>query len=169
MKNDFIASNLVDFAGTRAAYDSKSAYYGAHVGGGYVLGLGEAASLDCYGRYLWTHQDGDDVRLTTGETVNFDAVNSQRTQLGGRLTWATKYVNPYVGAAWEHEFDGQAAASVHGIALDEPSMKGDTGIGEIGVTLAETVSKNIGLDLGLQGYTGEKEGVAGTARLSFNW
>ena len=85
------------------------------------------------------------------------------------LTWAMKYANPYVGATWEHEFDGQAAASVHGIALDEPSMKGDTGIGEIGITLVETVSKNIGLDLGLQGYTGEKEGIVGTARLSFNW
>ncbi|HBT96922.1 MAG TPA: hypothetical protein DEB25_04440 [Desulfobulbaceae bacterium] len=80
-----------------------------------------------------------------------------------------KYVNPYVGAAWEHEFDGGATASVYGYKLDEPSLEGDTGIGEIGVTLAETVSKNIGLDLGLQGYTGEKEGIAGTVRLSFNW
>jgi len=168
VKNEFTAPDLRDFAGTRAKYDSSSAYYGAHVGAGYVLGIGPA-SLDLYGRYLWTHEDGDDVKLSTGETVNFDDVNSQRTQLGARLTWAMKYVNPYVGVAWEHEFDGEASASVYGYSLDTPSMKGDTGIGEIGVTLAQTVSKNIGLDLGLQGYTGQKEGIAGTARLSFNW
>ena len=174
VKNEFTAADLRDFAGTRAKFDSSSAYFSAHVAGGYVLGISEAGSLDLYARYLWTHADGDDVKVSTGETVNFDAIDSQRTQLGARMTWVTKYVSPYVGAAWEHEFDGKAAASVsaggYTYALGEPSMTGDTGIGEIGVTLAQNIGGAlIGLDLGLQGYIGVKEGVAVTARLSVNW
>ncbi|GHT86887.1 hypothetical protein AGMMS49960_01900 [Betaproteobacteria bacterium] len=54
-------------------------YVRAHVGAGYVLNLTAQSKLDLHAQYLWSHQDGDTVKLTTGETVKFKDVASQRT------------------------------------------------------------------------------------------
>ena len=155
-----------DFSGRWSAYESASPYYGLHVGAGYVWHLDERTSLDLSAKYLWTHQEGDTVHLSTGDTVRFEDVDSQRLRIGGRLSYAfNPYVSPYAGAAFEHEFDGKARASTNGIALDAPSLAGNTGILEAGLTLTPSPDLPLSLDLGLQGYFGKREGIAGSLKL----
>ncbi|GHS93284.1 membrane protein [Planctomycetales bacterium] len=130
--NEYSSGDLRDSLGRKAGYDSTSAYYGLHVGTGYVLKVTDKASLDLSGKYFWTRQSGDSVTLTTGDPVKFDDADSHRLRLGGRFSHAAnKYVAPYIGGAWEPEFDGKVKATTHGLAIDAPSLRGDTGIGEL--------------------------------------
>ncbi|GHT90603.1 hypothetical protein AGMMS49545_04580 [Betaproteobacteria bacterium] len=171
VKTDF-SGNLYDGFGRAAAYNAKSTYVSAHVGAGYLLKLTEQSKLDVYGQYLWSHQNGDTVKLTTGETVKFEAVDSQRTKLGAKFhhTLTTK-TTAYVGAAWEHEYNAKANASIYGYKLDAPKLKGDTGLLEMGLTITPTAANQQGwsLDLGVQGYTGKREGVTGSLRARYRF
>jgi outer membrane autotransporter protein len=161
---------LRDSRGRTADYDSSSAYYGLHAGAGYLWNITDAAALDLYGKYFWTRQEGDTVRLSTGEHLKFDDVDSQRLRLGGRFACAVnEYVSPYIGAAWEHEFDGKARANTNGQAIDAPSLRGDTGIGELGLTLKPSPSLPLYFDLGVQGYTGRREGATGSLQVKFEF
>ena len=105
--NEYDSSDLRDAAGRKADYDSSSPYYGLHFGTGYVWNINDAATLDLYGKYFWTRQQGDSVGLSTGEHLSFDDINSSRLRFGGRFAYIlNEHVAPYIGAAWEHEFDG---------------------------------------------------------------
>jgi autotransporter-associated beta strand protein len=169
--NEYDNSDLRDpHTGVKADYDSSSTYYGLHFGAGYVWNITKAASLDLYGKYFWTHQEGDKVTLANGDLVRFKAVDSQRLRLGVRFTCAPdERVTPYIGAAYEHEFDGKARASTYGYSIDAPSLRGDTGIGEFGLSLKPSKDLPLSFDLGVQGYMGQREGVTGSlqARLEF--
>ena len=89
---------------------------------------------------------------------------------GGRFNYAVcDYATPYVGAQWEHEFDGKQRSSVNGVNIGSPSSKGDTGVGELGLTLRPVKDSGFSIDLGVQGYTGVREGVAGSLQLKFEF
>ncbi|MDR0736926.1 MAG: autotransporter outer membrane beta-barrel domain-containing protein [Zoogloeaceae bacterium] len=170
VKLDFNARDLVDQHGRRAAYRSRSPYAGLHARLGHLRTLDERSSLELYAQYLWTRQGSDTVTLTTGEPVKFHAVNSHRTQLGARLDWTlNERINPYVGLAWEHEYDGKAKASVYGYSLPTPKLQGDTGIVEAGFTVNPTALKALTLDAGIQGYAGKREGVTGSIRANYRF
>ena len=170
LNNDYDNDDMRDAFGRRASYDSDSAYYGLHVGAGYVWNLSDKADLDLYAKYLWTHQDSDSLSLSTGERLHFDSVDSHRLRLGARFAYtANEYVRPFIGAAWEHEFDGEARATTNGFDIDRPDLKGSTGIGELGITLTPSSSIPVSLDLGVQGYVGRREGVSGTLQLQWKF
>jgi outer membrane autotransporter protein len=167
--NEYDSSDL-RAGGRKAEYDTSSAYYGFHAGAGYVWRISEAASLDLYGKYFWTRQEGDSLRLSTGDPVKFEDADSSRLRGGARLAYAvTEHVRPYIGAAYEHEFDGKARASTHGYSIKAPELEGGTGIGELGLTLTPSASLPLSFDLGAQGYTGTREGVSGSLQLRFEF
>ena len=164
--NDF--GNLY-FRGQEVRYDASSTYYGIHLASGYIWNLTDKASLDFYARYFWTQQKGDTVRLSTGDSVDFDNINSHRMRVGTRFAYAANAsLSPYVGVAYEHEFDGEARATTKGIALKAPSIDGGSGVGELGLTFKPSALP-VSLDLGLQGYVGTREGVAGTLHLRYEF
>jgi outer membrane autotransporter protein len=164
--NEYKSADLRDLSERKAEYDSSSTYYGVHFGAGYVWNITEAASLDVYGKYFWTRQGGDSVRLTTGDPVKFKAVDSSRARVGGRFALTlNEHVTPYLGAAYEHEFDGEAKVTTRGLSIKAPSLRGDTGIGEVGFTLTPSASLPLSFDLGAQGYAGQREGVTGSLQI----
>ncbi len=158
--------------GETADYDSGSMYYGAHAGLGYLWSLNNRADLDLFTKYLWTHQEGDDVKVT-GDSVHFKDSDSQRWRTGARFSYGFGneewLLAPYIGAAYEYEFDGKAEASTYGYGVDQADLTGGTGIGELGMTLKSHQYKNIGVDLGLQGYTGVRDGVGGSLQLRYEF
>jgi outer membrane autotransporter protein len=159
-----------DLNGQPINYDSSSAYYGAHAGLGYVWNLAEKSALDFYGKYFWTRQNGDSERLTSGETVRFDSVDSHRLRLGGRFVYAANdLINPYAGLAYEQEFDGKAGATTKGLAIATPSLQGGTGIGEIGLALKASKDLPLSVDFGVQGYVGTREGVTGSLQVRYDF
>ena len=167
--NNYSSADLTS-GGVAAGYETSSLYYGVSAAVGYVWTLSDAMTVDVSGKYLWSRLGSDSAQLTTGETVDFEAVNSERTRLGARVSYAlSNKVTPYAGAAWEHEFDGKARASTNGFAIDAPSMAGDTGIFEAGLTLKPSDDLPLSIDLGIQGFVGQREGIAGSfqAKLAF--
>lgn len=168
--NEYDSSDLRDAAGRKADYDSSSPYYGLHFGTGYVWNINDAATLDLYGKYFWTRQQGDSVGLSTGEHLSFDDINSSRLRFGGRFAYIlNEHVAPYIGAAWEHEFDGKARARTNGFDIDAPNLRGDTGIGELGLSLTPSADLPLTVDLGVQGYTGKREGVTGSLMVKWEF
>jgi hypothetical protein len=159
-----------DFGEAGASYDSSSLYYGLHLGAGYLWNINENASLDLYGKYFWTRLAGDSFNLSTGDPVDFEDADSHRLRLGTRFNYAVnEYASPYLGAAYEHEFDGKAEGTVFGNhEIDAPKLKGGTGIAELGISITPQ-SLPLYLDLAVQGYIGTREGVAGKleAKLEF--
>ena len=168
--NEYDSSDLRDVAGRKADYDSSSPYYGLHFGTGYVWNINDAATLDLYGKYFWTRQQGDSVGLSTGEHLSFDDINSSRLRFGGRFAYIlNEHVAPYIGAAWEHEFDGKARARTNGFDIDAPNLRGNTGIGELGLSLTPSADLPLTVDLGVQGYTGKHEGVTGSLMVKWEF
>jgi outer membrane autotransporter protein len=158
--NDYRNTDL-QVMGQAAKYDASSTYYGLHLGGGKVYNFSNRRSLDLYGKYFWTGQHGDSVTLSTGDPIDFCSTNSHRLRLGGRMTQNVfGRLSPYFGAAWEHEFDGTASATTNGFAIDAPTLRGSTGIGELGFALTPVSHRGLFIDLGVQGYLGQREGVA---------
>lgn len=168
--NAYDSSDLRDASGRTANYDSDSPYYGLHFGAGYVWEITDKASLDLYVKYFWTRQQGTSVDLSTGEDLSFKDADSSRLRFGGRFAYAlNEHVSPYLGAAWEHEFDGRARAATNGYDIDAPNLRGDTGIGELGLSLTPSVDLPLTVDLGVQGYTGKREGVTGSVQVKFEF
>jgi outer membrane autotransporter protein len=166
LENDYGSAGLRDARGRKAKYDAESAYASLHAGLGHIWPIDETAAVDLYGKYFWTRQQGDSVRLSTGDPVRFSAIDSHRARLGARYTRALdKTLDAYAGLAWEHEFDGKARARTNGYRLDAPELEGGTGIVELGLTLKPTPSRPLSLDFGLQGYAGQREGVTGNVRV----
>ena len=169
-ETDFTSNLLDPLTGIAARYESDATYYGGHVGFGYIKNLSESSDLDIYTKLLWTHQGSDTVTISTGERVEFAATDSVRWRPGlryGRLAGGGKF-RWYSGAAYEHEFDGDADAAAYGrYAIDSPSFGGGTGIGEIGFTYQKSPTDPFSLDLNISGYTGQREGVSG--RMEMNW
>ncbi|MDR1349916.1 MAG: autotransporter domain-containing protein, partial [Zoogloeaceae bacterium] len=128
----------------------------------------DVSALKFYGQYLWSRQDGDKVTLANGDPVKFESVNSHRTRLGAKWEYAVnKNATAWLGAAWEHEFDGKAKARYYDDPIDAPKLKGDTGMLEVGLTLTPAPNQPLTLDFGLQGYTGKREGATGSFRVNY--
>ncbi|HUH39260.1 MAG TPA: autotransporter domain-containing protein, partial [Castellaniella sp.] len=99
---------------------------------------------------------------------DFSATDSQRLRVGTRLRYLLDdRALAYVGAAWEHEFDGGAQATVYGFQTPSPSLKGDTGVFEVGLDITPRQSKALSVNLGVQAYTGKREGMGGTLQLKY--
>jgi hypothetical protein len=150
----------------RVDFETSAPYYGAHLGLGYLWNISGATSLDTYGKYLWARQVGDSVTLPFGDPIKFSDVDSHRLQTGLRLSHALdEKFRPYAGAAYEYEFDSKAVATTHGLPIPSHSLRGDAWMGELGLSFSPEPGRPVTLDLGLQGYTGLKEGITGSIQL----
>lgn len=154
-----------------SSYDSSSAYYGTHFGVGKVSALNETVKADVYAKLLYNHQNGDSAALGgegNGEVYDFDTVDSMRARIGGRVSKDYGVsTTGYAGLAYEYEFDGEARASVKGFSTPSPSIKGSSGMFEAGYIWQPKGANDPAIDLGLQGWTGKKQGL--TANINFVW
>ena len=157
-----------------ARYDADSFYGTMHVGAGYLMSITEALKLDLYGRYVLSYLDGDDAGLHTGngETFSMDSTVTHAFRLGARLNGnfcdnaAWRF-----GLAYEHVADGDAESDVLAegtrAALDVPTLEGDTGIMELGVTMTPSATSPWSFNIGLKGYVGDRRGVSGSALATY--
>ena len=170
LHNSFDGDALRDAYGRTAEFDTDTPYYNLHAGLGYLWNFAEDHSLDIYGKYYWTRVLGTDETLNTGDHVDFDDITSSRTRLGARYAYqATEHVSTYIGAAWEHEFEGVSDSSVFGYDIDSPKIRGDSGRGEMGLRFTPTDDLPLTVDIGVQGYAGKKEGVTGSLFVQYEF
>ena len=156
------------FGNASAHFESDAFYASAHLGGGYVFKL-DPVQLDLYGRYTVTYLDNDDTDLGTGygETLSMSSATTHALRIGGRLTGDFSETTSWkVGAAYEHVFDGDAEADIlfggSAAALDVPSLSGNTGILELGLSVKPSAASAWTADIGVKGYVGDRRGAAGS-------
>lgn len=160
---DAVMDGKQDFYG----FDSRSSYWGAHAGAGWKTRRGEG-EWDLYGKYFHTEVDGGSLSIG-GDRFEFSGMTSDRLRLGARyMARAEGAWSPYAGLAWEYEFDGAGAMRAGGFDAPEESLRGGTVIGEAGVTWRPSDSRWRASFL-LRGYAGERDGVSGTAQISYSF
>ena len=173
MDADYASGDLIGAGGSKvySSYDSSSAYYGAHLGIGKVTELNDTTKADVYAKFMYTHQNGDSVALRgegAGEVYDFDAVDSTRARIGARVSrdYSARGTG-YAGLAYEYEFDGEAKATVLGFSTPSPSIKGSSGLLELGYILQPKGANDPAIDINLQGWGGKKQGFTGN--VNFVW
>lgn len=154
----------------RVDYDSSSNYFAAHLGIGKAFDLGKGNTLDGYFKYFYSHQAGDDTTIhiagMADESGHFDAVDSHRIRLGARLTHKVNERNSfYGGLAYQYEFNGDARATLNGNGVPSPSLKGSSGMLELGWQVKP--DGPVTIDLGLIGWAGKQRG--GSVQLGATW
>ena len=170
LHNEYDTSDLRDRFGRSAGFDMDSPYYSLHGGIGYVWNITEEHDLDVYGKYIWTRVQGSDETLTTGDKFEFDDMDSSRVRFGARYSYnGSERFKPYVGVAYEHEFAGSCDSRTFGHAVAAPSFEGDTGIGELGLVMKPAESLPLSVNLGVQGYVGQKRGISGNCAISYEF
>lgn len=152
------------------SYDAHNMYYAAHVGLGKVVSYGNGYEGTVYGNLFYSHQGEATATLKgegLGETYTFAGVNSLRTRLGYKVSkqLGNSYTG-YAGAAYEHEFSGEAHATVKGASTLAPSLGGSSGLVEVGVTYGSTADTFTGT-LNVEGWFGQKRGTTFGGRV--NW
>lgn len=156
-----------DIAGAVTSYDISSPYYALHLGVGKKIALKKGDAIDAYLKYFFSHQNATSATLSTGETYDFDAVNSHRLRLGARylhdMGGTGKF---YAGLAWEYEFEGEARAAYQGMATPSPSLKGSSVLLELGYRFAPKDSR-VSYDVNISGWQGKREGFMGS--VGVNW
>lgn len=80
---------------------------------------------------------------------------------------ATPQMDVIGGLAYEYEFAGEAKGTIDGDNITSPSVKGSTGIAEVGLRFTPTQQKNLSVDIKLTGFTGKREGVAGGLNVKY--
>ena len=151
-------------------YDSSSTYIAAHVGLGKVKNIGHNNTLDGYMKYFFSHQGGDNVTMHASvsgdESWSFDSVNSHRLRLGARLTHRINDRNSfYGGLAYQYEFGGEATAHYNGGSTPSPSVKGGSGMLELGWQVKP--GGPVSIDFGVTGWIGKQRG--GSVQLGATW
>jgi outer membrane autotransporter protein len=141
------------------SYDTDAAYYGGHVGINHKIPLKNNAEVTLYAQGRYTHVNDDSFVTAFGDPVHVDGTDSIRTRLGARFgkSNAARTLRAFIGAAWEHEFDGEATGLLgeDGIT-NPPSLEGDSLLGELGIQIKAGEDTNV--DLSAYGYTGDQEG-----------
>ena len=155
----------VIYSGTNSEYDVSSTYWAGHFGVGKNIQLKENETINPYLRYFWSHQAGSNATLKNngraGESYEFSSVSSQRIRLGFRYTNRNAADGEfYAGLALEYEFDGSANASYQGYSTLRPSLKGSSGMLELGYRFAPK-DGNVTYDFSLAGWQGKRRGLSG--------
>ena len=161
------------YSGTSSSYDSSNAYYAAHLGIGKEMKTNEKDRVNAYLRYFWSYQSGMQAKIHTSgrnssvDEYNFGAVNSNRVRLGFSYTHKDSDKSEiFAGLAWEYELSGKATASFMGYETPSPSLRGGSGMLEVGYRFAPKDSR-FSYDLRFAGWQGKRQGYSGGAHV--NW
>jgi hypothetical protein len=139
------------------SYETDSSYFGAHVGADHRIPLDEGADLTLYAQGRYTRVSGGSFVTSFGDAARADSVKSLRSRLGARFAAGDGSSRLYIGAAWEHEFDGKTSGYYGDDAITgPPSLGGDSLLGEFGINVG--IGKNIHVDLSAYGYAGDQDG-----------
>ena len=169
ISTDYHNSGLSTISGKQASYDTDSLYYAAHLKAGYRWNLTDKLDFDVNASYLWSYLESEDVRIVE-DNYSFDSVQSHRTRLGAELGYTgDQGYRPYIGAAWEHEFDGEAGGSVEGYRLEEADLGGSSGLVWTGVTFVPPEASALKFDAGITGYFGQRQGISGRISMRYEF
>ena len=168
-KAEYNSADLSGYTGDNdnVTFNTNSSYLAGHLGIGKIQKISPKNTMDYYGKYFYSRTGSDSVTLSSGETYDFDAVTSNRLRLGARFTHnINDHSDFYTGLAYQYEFGGGATGHYKGFSTAEPSLKGSTGVFELGYQFRPGDTP-MTIDVGLNGYFGKQRGVRFQAGM--NW
>lgn len=174
ISNDFSSSDM----GPGVKYSADGNYLGLHGGLGYRYEYKPGLMINAYGKVYWTKIGGDSLTTKDGMTVDFDDAEFLRTRLGVRYTAPlTDSLGLNVGGAWDYNFGGdnnygsykgKVGSYKTPIAPGgEPTLKGSSGILELGLEYKPFEDTGLSLALSGKAYLGQVEGGSGTLLLKY--
>lgn len=168
IKTDFESDSFGAFKNVRETFKTNSHYIGAHIGVGREVHHSEKEIVTYSAKFLFSHTGADNITLTTGEDYHLSSVNSYRLKLGIQEEYEPNNIhNFYFGAGVEYEFNGKSFAEHGGFRTDTPSLKGFSGVFELGWIIKPRGDNKFSLDLSGVGSVGKNRGLTG--RFGINW
>ena len=174
LRNEFSAP----IAGVSVDFDRTSNYWGAHLG---MYGEFQAAGKIKNRTFLNYFYDGRESESYTasgssdvaGADFHFNSLNSHRAQLGSVFEYAyTSALRPYAALTYEYAFKadakGRASDQFGDLGLNGTDLEGSTGIVSLGWTY-QNEAKRFEFDLGVNGYTGKRQGVSAQAQAAWKF
>ena len=174
LRNEFSAP----IAGVSVDFDRTSNYWGAHLG---MYGEFQAAGKIKNRTFLNYFYDGRESESYTasgssdvaGADFHFNSLNSHRAQLGSVFEYAyTSALRPYAALTYEYAFKadakGRATDQFGDLGLNGTDLEGSTGIVSLGWTY-QNEAKHFEFDLGVNGYTGKRQGVSAQAQAAWKF
>ena len=174
LRNEFSAP----IAGVSVDFDRTSNYWGAHLG---MYGEFQAAGKIKNRTFLNYFYDGRESESYTasgssdvaGADFHFNSLNSHRAQLGSVFEYAyTSALRPYAALTYEYAFKadakGRASDQFGDLGLNGTDLEGSTGIVSFGWTY-QNETKHFEFDLGVNGYTGKRQGVSAQAQAAWKF
>ena len=174
LRNEFSAP----IAGVSVDFDRTSNYWGAHLG---MYGEFQAAGKIKNRTFLNYFYDGRESESYTasgssdvaGADFHFNSLNSHRAQLGSVFEYAyTSALRPYAALTYEYAFKadakGRASDQFGDLGLNGTDLEGSTGIVSFGWTY-QNEAKHFEFDLGVNGYTGKRQGVSAQAQAAWKF
>ena len=174
LRNEFSAP----IAGVSVDFDRTSNYWGAHLG---MYGEFQAAGKIKNRTFLNYFYDGRESESYTasgssdvaGADFHFNSLNSHRAQLGSVFEYAyTSALRPYAALTYEYAFKadakGRASDQFGDLGLNGTDLEGSTGIVSLGWTY-QNEAKHFEFDLGVNGYTGKRQGVSAQAQAAWKF
>ena len=158
LRNEFSAP----IAGVSVDFDRTSNYWGAHLG---MYGEFQAAGKIKNRTFLNYFYDGRESESysasgssdVAGADFHFNSLNSHRAQLGSVFEYAFKA-----------DARGRATDQFGDLALNGTDLEGSTGIVSLGWTY-QNEAKHFEFDLGVNGYTGKRQGVSAQAQAAWKF
>lgn len=169
IKTDFESADFgVNGYNVYEKFHGNSPYIGAHFGIGRTVKRSDKESFTYYGKFLFSHTASDDIEISSGEDFHLSPVNSERIKIGIRDSFEINKKNKiYAGLAFQYEFGGASYAEHNGLRAYAPSIRGSSGIFEIGWIIKPYGNDNLSLDLSGTGIFGKQRGLRG--RCGLNW
>lgn len=157
-------------SGKSAHYKSKVNYLGATLGTGFIYHVNDKSSFDSSIHYLWTCLGDDSINLD-GDEVKFDNLSSSRIQVKEQYSYqSTANIKFTLAGIYEYEMNSEANSSSSGFDVNAPSVKGSTGIMEMGIVATPIENnKDFSLNLNFRGYAGKRDGASATVIVKYDF
>lgn len=159
---------LLDTAGNNWDFDSRSMYYGAHLGLGWLMPISSTLDFDLSGKYFYARTISDTFRVND-EKYRFSNIDSHRLQLEGKLNYTENNVTLYTGLGVEYEFDGQSSMKAASTPKFVSDINGFTAIADLGMRISPSVNSPWLFQANVRGWEGERDGVSGTAMIEYQF
>jgi hypothetical protein len=166
LRQDYSSGDFLNSQNS-AKFATESLYVAGHLGFNAKMALSEETSLDFHGRYSHLWLQGDQTMVDGTAPVTFEDSVSMSARAGVRLTRNfTPKLGLKLGLAYDHEFGSTARATTSGYRVGEVSVRGGTGVAELGLNYQGDGPRALSFGLSLEGYAGVRRGLAGGVNLS---
>lgn len=156
----------------KANFTTHSPYFTAHLRGKVSKEFNDSVSGNLYLRYLFSFVGSDHVNLGDREKDKFRTSKSyaHTFTLGGRMNQVVSdKTNLKYGLAVSYTPYAKAKGKIDDLRLNDLTLKGVVGEGELGVQTKPSANSPWFFDAGVKGFVGVRRGVAGTLRATYTF